>query len=539
MDRMRWPGAAQQVALPVAGALAALGQAPWGLWPVSVLALGGVFWLVAAASGTRAAFGRAWLAGAASFGVALFWVVDPFLVEPEVHGWMAPFALVLLAGGLALLWGLAAAFAFWALRARVARALGFALAMLGFEALRGVLFTGFPWALSGHIWIGTPVDQLAALGGGLLLSALTLALAAGLAVAALRLHQRRPGRAALVLGAAGLALAGAWGFGLWRLAQPLPAPRDLVVRLVQANVPQHLKWHPGYVESFFDRHLDLSRTPPGEAPDLVIWPETAAPFFLDRPGDGLEMIAAAARVPVLLGLQRRERGPEGVPRYFNSLAVLNADGVPVGVYDKHHLVPFGEYIPLLGALAEGWGGLASRVLTGYTPGPGPVLLDLGGAGRVLPLICYEAVFARNLRSAERADWIVQITNDAWFGSYAGPYQHFAQARLRAIETGLPLVRAANTGISALIDARGRVGAQLGLDQTGVVQGQVPGALPPTPYARWGDTGWWLLLGAVMAGLAWRAPASVPVSAPVSAPVSGPASGRRSGAKAIDARRPKG
>jgi apolipoprotein N-acyltransferase len=182
--------------------------------------------------------------------------------------------------------------------------------------------------------------------------------------------------------------------------------------------------------------------------------------------------------------------------------VIDSQGAVTAVYDKHHLVPFGEYVPLIGALGQGWGGLAARVLSGYTPGPGPVALDLGAAGRVVPLICYEAVFARSLDGPPRPDWVLQITNDAWFGTWSGPYQHLAQARLRAIETGLPLVRAANTGVSTVIDARGRSLAALGLGEMGVLDVGLPGARAATPYTLWGDTPWHIALTLALLSLGW-------------------------------------
>ena len=481
----------------LAGALVALGQAPWGLWPVAVPALAGVAWLVVRAPGARAAAGRAWVAGAAQFAVALHWLVEPFLVDAASTGWMAPFAVALMAGGLALFWGGAGWAAAALARDVPGRLAVFALAMLAGEALRGWLFTGFPWAMLGHVWIGTPVDQIAALGGALALSALTLGSAALLAAAL----PRRPLPLVLALALPGLA----WLWGDSRLAQPEPPAPGIQLRLVQANVPQADKWNPDLIEAFFLRHLDLTAAPSVPPPDLVIWSETAAPFFLDRPGDGLDMAAEAAGVPLVMGIQRRHRGADGVQRYFNSLAVLDAGGRVTAIYDKHHLVPFGEYIPLIGAFAEsqGWGGLAARMLSGYTPGPGPALLDLGPAGTALPLICYEAVFPRNLQSAARPDWILQSTNDAWFGAASGPFQHLAQARLRAIETGLPLVRAANTGVSAVIDARGRLTASLGLGLTGALDAPLPGARPATPYARTGDAPWHLLLALALVGLFLR------------------------------------
>lgn len=510
--RAPWRSPAVQAA--ALGGLVALGQAPWGLWPLALLAMAGVITLIMRAPGAGAGFVRGWAAGAGCFALAMVWIIEPFLIDAGRHGWMAPFALVLMAGGLALFWGAAAALAVWAAPGRVARAAAFCLAFLAFEALRGHLFTGFPWAMLGHIWIDTPVAQAAALTGGLGLSALALGLSAAGALTVLRLGQGHHGRAVAVLAVLVMALGAVWGWGAARLAEPGAAPRDLRLRLVQPDAPQALKWDHAFAEYYFYRHLDLSaaESADGRAPDLVIWSETAVPFFLDSAGDGLAMAAASTGgAPLVLGIQRRALSPQSGPQYFNSLAVLDEAGTPVAVYDKHHLVPFGEYVPLIGHYAERPGfewlaGFAAQALLGYTPGPGPALIDLGPAGRALPLICYEAIFPRNLRGTARPDWLLQITNDAWFGDRIGPYQHLAQARLRAIEQGLPLVRSANTGVSAVIDARGQVVASLGMNRAGNVDADLPGPLAPTPYARHGDTPWHagLVLGLVLlAGLRWR------------------------------------
>jgi apolipoprotein N-acyltransferase len=348
------------------------------------------------------------------------------------------------------------------------------------------------------------VAQVAALSGALGLSALSFALAALLAQLGRALWRHRRGRAAGLGTLAALVLALSWAWGAQRLAEPEPPARDIRLRLVQPNAPQDLKWDRDFAEVFFFRHLDLSAMPAadGRVPDLVIWSETAVPFLLNRPGAGLIMAAGSTNgAPLVLGVQRQDE--EG--RFFNSLAVLGEGGGVDALYDKHHLVPFGEYVPLLGAWAAEWGigGLAAQALSGYTPGPGPALVDLGAAGRVLPLICYEAVFARNLRGTERADWLLQLTNDAWFGAWSGPFQHLAQARLRAIEQGLPLVRAANTGVSAVIDARGRMVASLGLDLVGVVDADLPAARALTPYARWGDGPWLVVLALAVGAMALR------------------------------------
>lgn len=461
------------------GALAATGQAPLGWWGVTLVALSGLFWLVAAEPRPGAAGWLGWLAGAGYFAAALFWIVEPFLVDLPRHGWMAPFALLLMAFGMALFWLVAAALAALCGPTRRWRLLLLAVTMAGGELLRGYVFTGFPWALLGHVWIDTPVAQAAAWIGPVGLSLLTLALA-GLP----HLPPAPLGRG-LALAAAAAALAAVWGAGAARLAAPGPAPqRDIVLRVVQPNAAQHLKWRDDMNRLFFERQLAATAAPAARRPDLVIWPETAVPWLLDRPGPVLEMITAAAGgVPVALGIQRTE-GTRG----FNSLAVIDAAARPAAVYDKVHLVPFGEYIPFGDVLTHvGITAFAAREGNGYTPGPAPAILDLGALGRVLPLICYEAVFPQDLRAAPgRADWILQVTNDAWFGSLAGPYQHLAQARLRAVEQGLPLVRSANTGVSAVIDAKGRVLEALPLNTEGFLDAPLPAALPATPYARTGD-----------------------------------------------------
>ena len=236
---------------------------------------------------------------------------------------------------------------------------------------------------------------------------------------------------------------------------------------------------------FFDRNLQFTAAVTERKPDLVIWPETSVPYLLNSAEGALQVIADAADgVPVVLGMQRR--GEAG--QYFNSLVVLGADGVVADVYDKSHLVPFGEYMPG-GWLAAKLGltGLAAQGGFGFGSGDGLRLVDIPGLGRALPLICYEAIFPEEVGGvAPRPDWLLQITNDAWFGNLTGPQQHLAQARFRAIEQGLPMVRAANTGISAMIDARGQITAMLGLGVAGYLDVQLPHGLPPTVYSRTGD-----------------------------------------------------
>ncbi|NYS24421.1 apolipoprotein N-acyltransferase [Rhodobacteraceae bacterium 2376] len=481
------------------GAVMATGQAPLDWWWATLLGFGVLLWLLPAARAPRVLAARLFATGCGFFAVSLNWIIHPFMVEPHIHGWMAPFALLAMAAGMALFWALAGAVAAWLNPGRWCP-LALAVTMTAAEMLRGWLFGGFPWAMVGHAFIDTPVAQLAALAGAPGLSLLILTLAALPFLA-----QGQAVRAALA--AAGVVLLSAgWFWGQARLAQPLPAPQiALDLRVVQVNAPQHLKWHPDYRWHFFQRHLEMTAAipAPGDpAPDLVIWPETSVPFLLNNPGAGLDSIAAASGdAHVALGVQRFDNGG-----FFNSLALLDPDGAVTEIYDKHHLVPFGEYIPLAEALlGRGYGGFASQILAGYSAGAGPETLDWGRFGRVLPTICYESIFARHHRLAPRPDWILQVTNDAWFGNWSGPHQHLAQGRLRAVETGLPMVRAANTGISAVIDARGGIIASLPLNQPGVLDAALPGALPPPPYARLGDTPMALVLAllALAIGLGGR------------------------------------
>ena len=361
------------------------------------------------------------------------------------------------------------------------------LALAVSDLARGYVLTGFPWALIGHVWIDTPVAQAVAYVGQYGLGLLTLAGVATVVAGARAGHGAGPGGRGLVQLALGPAvLAAVWGLGLLRLAGPEPAPPGLILRLVQPNAAQAAKWDPALAQQHFDRLLAATGAATGAAGpvDLVIWPETALPYQIDTSPEVPGLIAAAARgVPVMLGLQRVE-GTRG----WNALRVQDGSGALLASYDKHHLVPFGEYIPF-GDLAFDWFGIrafAAQTGHAYSAGPGPQVLELGALGRVLPLICYEAVFPQDLRTSTRADWIAQVTNDAWFGTISGPFQHAALARLRAVEQGLPLARVANTGVTQMIDARGRVTAELAFGTAGHLDAALPGPLAAPPYARWGD-----------------------------------------------------
>ncbi len=460
----------------VAGVLGGLGQQPYDQPVLLVVALAFAFLLWRRQPDRRAAGIIGWAFGAGYFALTLFWIVEPFQVDAERHGWMAPFALFFMSGGLALFW----ACAFWVARLLYPSAVALVLTWTTVEILRAYVLTGFPWVSPAQIAVDGPISRLLAWTGphGTTLCLMILAWA-------LSIPARTGARLSLRIGQGALFLAAALAFYL-PLARP---PAELTghwVRLIQPNAAQRIKWHPDYTGFFFQRQLTMTAAPPAEPsekPDLIVWPETAIPWRLGTAEPALTEIALAANgAEVALGVLRFEG-----PTLRNSLAVLNSQGAARAIYDKYHLVPFGEYVPFADYLSRV--GLRAMVeqTSGFSGGPGPVLLDFGALGTALPLICYEAVFAHLVNGAPaRPDFLLQVTNDAWFGNYAGPQQHLAQARMRAIEQGLPLLRSANTGISAVIDPFGRTITQLALNTDGFVDAPLPRPLPPTLYSKNGD-----------------------------------------------------
>ena len=474
------------------GAVTGLGQAPYSLVWLALIGLLAGFALFQSTVTTRQAAWVGWAFGAGYFALVLSWIVEPFLVDIARHGWMAPFALIAMAGGMALFWGAAFGFAKW--RGRGHRgALGLVVFWTIAEVARTYVLTGFPWGLLGYIWLDWGPDQFASAIGPHGLTLLTL-FGCWLLFMAI-LHPRRLLLTPLVVGiGAGVAFLGdAHGVSktMWLAMNSGPFDKP-VVRLIQPNAPQHQKWDPEMIPMFFERSLGFTSAPAKiRAPDVIVWPETSVPYVLDTAQGAFDAISeAAGDVPVVLGIQRRDG-----PNHYNSMVVLGADGFVGDTYDKSHLVPFGEYVPG-GELAAYFGlqGLAARDGGGFAAGDGLRLIDVDGLGRALIMICYEAIFPHEVGGLdERADWLLHITNDAWFGQYTGPQQHLAQARFRSIEQGLPMVRAANTGISAMIDARGQITASLPLGVAGFLDVELPQRLPATLYSRSGDLPVLLLL----------------------------------------------
>ena len=491
----------------LAGIGAGLAHPPFGLI-VGIAAYGLLMWL-AETDGPkplRSAFFRGWLAGVGYFAVGTHWITEPFLVDAANQGWMAPFALLAMSGGLALFWGLAALIYRAAGVKGPWRVLVFAGALALCEWLRGHVLTGFPWDLPGESWrAGSAPSQAASVVGTYGLSWITIALGATVALL------RETGRTRIVAGAAIVAtVAGLYGFGALRLAGREAADADApMVRLVQGNIDQKDKWKPENLDMVFSTYVRLSTEGAKVRPDIIVWPEGALPAVIDdllAPGSPYAARLTDALAPgqtLMMGANRVGPGASGGVDYFNSLVVLRreAPGLRVtGYYDKHRLVPFGEFLPL-GDLATKLG-IRSLVHMpeDFTAGPPPRPIHPAGVPAVQPLICYEALFpgfasdaAR--RGGGRAEWLLNVSNDAWFGATSGPWQHLNIAAYRAIEEGLPIARATPTGVSTMIDAYGRpiLGARLTLGEEGNIDVRLPPALARTVYSRFGDGGFAIML----------------------------------------------
>jgi apolipoprotein N-acyltransferase len=511
---LAWGWRRRLIAL-VAGASGALSLPPLDLWPLIVLPMTMAVWLIDGAVGEtvwrriRAAAAVGWWWGFGFFLAGLWWLGAAFLVEADKFAWAMPLGVVALPAGLAIFpaLGFACARLLWPVGA--GRILMLAVALASSEWLRGHVLTGFPWNVYGMMLAGQPqIAQFASLVG---LYGLTLvAVAIGAAPALLGGHEGGLARwrAPAV---AGLAVAGLFGFGLWRIpAQPSPTVAGVKLRLMQPNLPQDAKFSARNSEAILAHYLALSDRATSPATlgvqnvTHLIWPESAFPFLLGRTPAALARIAALLPpgATLITGAARAGEGLPGEsrPPIFNSVQVVDDEGVIRASYDKVHLVPFGEYLPpFLDRLIRGVG-LSEFVSVpgGFAAGPRRQPLVIAGLPVAAPLICYEIVFpGAATPQGPRPGFLLNLTNDGWFGQTSGPYQHFAQARLRAVEEGLPLVRVANTGISAVVDAYGRVTGSLALGTEGVLDAGLPRSGLVTLYAQLGDALFAGLLAAFM------------------------------------------
>lgn len=465
-----WRSRLLAVLLGLCGVLA---LPPFYAIPLLIPAFSGLFLLTDVAPSPRKAFGCGWWWGIGYFTPGLYWICISLYVEPEKFAWLTPFALFGLPAVLSLHFALVTLGLFWAGRRFAAdrpilRIVMFAWLWWALEWLRGHWFSGFPWNLIGYAWTVSDVSiQSGAVMGAYGLGWLTVLCASMASPFALR----APGRKA-ACGLACLMLIVAAAFGTWRLAANPTQYSPIKVRVVQANIAQRFKWDPALALNGLKRHIELTRLPGLDDVNVVIWPETAIPYVV-QPDSGLtrDLGAILPQNALLIAGGMRGQGGEQDWHAWNTLFVLDHSGRIVAQYDKHHLVPFGEYIPLRGVLPVEniAGGLGD-----FDRGPGPQTLKAGNLPSFSPLICYEAIFPGEATDGTgRARWLVNITNDAWFGSSSGPYQHLQMARMRAVEEGVPLIRAANTGISAAFDGLGRELNHLPIEKAGIFDMYLP------------------------------------------------------------------
>lgn len=499
-----------------AGACGALALPPFDFAPAMAIPLTTAVWLIDGASAQgggrsfgslRAAAGAGWWLGFGYFVAGLWWLGAAMLVEADEFAWAIPLAVLGLPAALAFFtaFGFALSRLLWSPGA--ARVFALAAGLGAAEWLRGRMFTGFPWND-----FGMALAQAGPLAQGVALVGLDgLDLAAILIFAApATLVDGPPGRSRANAAAriAAALLAGLLIFGAVRLAtHPTQFVPGVKLRLMQPNLAQDAKFRPEAGPEILRHYLALSdqatgpeRTGIADVTHLI-WPESAFPYVIAREPQALAAITRALQGKVLITGAARLEGDGGGRRgrVYNSIQVFH-NGALVDFYDKSHLVPFGEYLPLEDYLRPF--GVTQLVPGIWDRGEGPRRLSAPGLPRLSPLVCYEAIFSGQAAPAgpdgQRAQVLLNLTNDGWFGRTPGPYQHFAQARLRAIEEGLPLIRVANTGISAIVDAYGRVLESLPLGEEGVIDGRLPAAAPQTPFARWGGALFPVLIGLVAA-----------------------------------------
>lgn len=485
------------------GAASGLSFAPLGLWPVTAcLFVATVLYLDSQPSVGRALF-VGWLLGFGQFLASLSWISEAFTYQDQMPVWAGAGAVLLLCGSLALFPALALSLAacFWT--RHPVRILVLAACWTAGEWLRGHLFSGFPWNTVAQIWFDTPVVlQFARHAGGYGLSFVTVALFAALALLPESSRRSRAWAKVCTL-AAGLLLLD----GIFALRGARVSPADgQVVHLVQANIEQDLEFDAARQTEILLRYERLMATLSSAASGLVVWPETALEFDVAHDAELRARLGdLLGQHPLLImGAPRLDRDSTGATRAYNGMLAIDRAGRVVASYDKSRLVPFGEYLPGAGLFSRlRLEALAARGHR-FTPGAGAAILAPPGTQPFAPAICYEIIFPGSLvPSGQRPDWILNISNDAWFGRSWGPHQHFAQARLRAVEEGLPVVRSTPTGVSGVIDSYGQVVARSELGEPAILSARIPLPQAPTLYSSTRDAPLLIVLAAILAGSALR------------------------------------
>jgi apolipoprotein N-acyltransferase len=488
----RLTGWRRAAAAVLAGAAAATALPPFNLLPLLIAGFVPLVWLVDTSASRRVAFAAGWWFGLGHFVVLLHWLAFPLLVDAGRFAWLVPVAVLAVPAGLALFTAAAAAAAHAVWRPGWRRVVILAAAWTVAEWLRGHVLTGFPWALIGYAWSPSTALLQVTAGVGIYGLSFVTVIAAAIPASlwpapdAVAAPPRLSWRPSAVVAAVLVLL---WTGGTARIALTEVALRtEVPLRIVQPNIPQREKWLAEKGEANLVRLIALTRRDAAPSPEVVIWPETAATFRIEDGSPAAVSIGWAIDTGVILTGAPRTNGETGAAfRAWNSLYAIEPAGEATLAYDKHHLVPFGEYLPLRGLLSRIGVDKITQGSFDYSRGGGTRTIRIDGVPSFSPLICYEAIFAGAVVDrSDRPDWLLSITNDAWFGPWAGPVQHFSMARVRAVEQGLPLVRAANTGISGVVDPVGRVTASLDTGRTGALDGALPAPISAPPYARFGD-----------------------------------------------------
>ncbi len=493
----------------LAGAASTLAMAPVNVWPALFVTFPVIVWLLDGAGtarwgGVAAGFVVGWWFGFGYFLAGLYWIGNAFLVDAKIFGWLLPFAVTLLPAGLAVFTGLGCAVARLLWRPGAWRIMTLAAALSSAEWLRGHVLTGFPWNTFGYaLTTPLPLAQSVSVFGIWSLTFIAIAVFASPAV--LADDPKETPRRWLPLGLAAIVLVALGTFGALRLARhPTEMVAGVHLRIMQPNIPQDERFNFGAKSQIMSRYLALSESGEGGLRGIthLIWPESAFPFFLTRQPDALAAIAKMLEPGTVLitgaaSLVEQSPGRAGM-RAYNSVYVIDRNGTLLSRYDKLHLVPFGEYLPFQDTL-ERLGFLQlTKVQGGFIAGDQRRKIATAGAPEFLPLICYEIIFPGEVvPNGQRPGWMLNVTNDAWFGISAGPFQHFQQAQVRAIEEGLSVVRAANNGISAVVDPLGRIVSSLPLGQEGILDAPLPRSLISTTYTSIRDAAFIVVVGATL------------------------------------------
>ncbi|KQV84164.1 apolipoprotein N-acyltransferase [Rhizobium sp. Root1220] len=493
----------------LAGAVGVLALPPVSFFAAMFVSFTLLVWLIdgaAAAPGSSflgrlwPAFATGWLFGFGYFVAGLWWLGHALLIDSDEFAWALPLAVFGLPAVLAVFYGIAAALARILWSDGMGRSAALAASFGLMEWLRSVLFTGFPWNTIGYGMTPVPVMmQSAHIVGIMGITALSVFVFASPALLGTRQGAR------LGVSLAALLFVAHVGYGAYVLYGPQPVSTPVekgpVVRLVQPMIDQAAKMDSdGDRAAIFEKQLKLSAESPkdgGRKPDIIVWPETAIPFILTDSQDALTRIADTLddnQILIAGAVRVEDMGPGNPPRYYNSIYVIDGRGQIIGAADKVHLVPFGEYVPFENILDEFGIQNVVEMPGGFSPAATRQLLTLPNGLKLYPLVCYEIIFPDEMTGdIGAANAIINLTNDAWFGTTPGPYQHFQQARLRAVETGLPLIRDGNSGISALVNARGEVVAGLSLNEIGFVDTTLDGfgKVPSSGFPR--QRYFWLIL----------------------------------------------